>query len=232
MLLPIFKHADHCRSPPALEVTHLAENPLVQRIVREAHSHDTVKEMVRGMTGVQLTASDVTRLAQTVADKYKALHSSEYALLIPELTAMQVHQDFGAELIVRLTSGATESLLFGCFKPAGAIRSPDAQLAGARILHLVILWPWARRVEGLGPPIVGADAMHLKEKQGQLYNVAMRVAKHYVTLLSQWSATEDGEGWRRILRWGKKMLKLLDATSAAHLDRVGQGSGIAERCGG
>ena len=46
------KHADHCRSPPALEVTHLAENPLVQRIVREAHSHDTVKEMVRGMTGV------------------------------------------------------------------------------------------------------------------------------------------------------------------------------------
>jgi len=213
-------HAPTCRSPPQLSLDDLAKMPDVQRLVVESRSHDTVMEAVRLKTGVVLAAADVTRLGQHVSKIITETREKEYRLLHPLLVAMERNEGFGAELVVKKADGATATVAYGSLKAPNVAHLPNPQLEGARIVHVVVLWPWARAVEDLGPLIAGADAMHSKAKQGFIFNVSMRVAKHNVSLLTMWSASENTAAWSLLLARAKTHLcKLLKPGTSLITDR-------------
>jgi hypothetical protein len=181
----LLDHAVHCRSPAAPGLDDLAAMPIVQRLVVSAASHDSAMEAVRHTTGVQLAPHDVTRLAEKITKHIHEQREADYRLVLPFLEEMERNDGFGGVLVVRRETGDKAVVRYGRFKTAEEARPLDASLRGARMEHLLVMWPWASRVENLGPLIVGADAMHSKVKQGYIFNVSMRVAKRNVSLLTQ-----------------------------------------------
>jgi hypothetical protein len=210
----VFGHSLHCGSPPSFSLKTLATLPSVQRILVTANSHNEVIQEVRHCAGFELCSHDVSRLADHFAEQRKAAVTTELTLLIPTLAALEKdsHENFGAELRLELGGAEGErTVYFGRFRPEGyerpALSSSDRAFKNARIAFVAILWSWARDVEGLGPPVLAADAAHLKTKEGVLLNVSMRLARSNVTLLNAWARSEDESAWSDLLTWGRNHLR-------------------------
>ena len=197
-------HTTTCRSPPHLSLDNLASVPRVQYVFLKARSHEDVIAAVRELTGLELTASDVSRLKTETDDAFEATRATELAKLVSFLERIAAcNAEFGAELILETAPRAGPQaapqarvvVAFGKFKPAAFVNPSTESIKGARVLHLVVLWPWANAVEKLGPPLVSADAMHSKCRQGRIFNISMRCAKLNVSLLTMWSLSENSEAW-------------------------------------
>jgi len=70
-------HTTTCRSPPHLSLDNLASVPRVQYVFLKARSHEDVIAAVRELTGLELTASDVSRLKTETDDAFEATRATE-----------------------------------------------------------------------------------------------------------------------------------------------------------
>ena len=206
----VLEHASTCSSPAHMTDDDLTSETPVIRALFTAREQKNAIDFVRENYAVELTASGVTRLRDKVVEKVSTQRKTEYKKVVPLLQAMaDANAEFGAEVLVKTTGGADVTVLFGLLKPESFAPVSDASLNGARIVHLLVLWPWARRIEALGPPVAGADAMHSKAKQGHMFNLSMRVGKRYVSLLTMWAKTENQAAWGILFRRAREHLKVI-----------------------
>lgn len=212
MFVVVSVHLDHlstCRSPISLSIKDLAKIPHVKHALLSARSQDDVLESVRFNSGVTISPTDVSRLR---AEADRLIHEArevEYDKLLPFCSLLEQDHPgtFGALVVLKPVGASETAVKFGVFRDTARASSPS--LVCARIVHVVVLWPWATFIETLGPPVASADAMHSKANQGQIFNLSMRVAGHYAALLTMWAKTENAEAWKTLFDLARAHLKVI-----------------------